>query len=121
MKNLKYDHLGGGPEMPKREIKINKKRVLKTKPKKLFAMENFSCFLENQEDLEKEKIVRKGLNIDDNFWDNFIRICGDSNALSKLLNVPKEKISSWSSIIQNKIQEINKKDKNISSSHKKLI
>lgn len=121
MKNMNFDHLGQGPIIGNEpEIRIDKKKILKNKPKKLFAMENFSSFFENEENIEKEKIIRKGLNIDE-FWNNFIKICGDSNALSKLLNVPKEKISSWSAAIQNGIQEINKKDKSVPNFHKKLI
>lgn len=119
MENLNYDYLGG-PVNPQ-ENQVRNKKKLKKDPKKLFNIENFTYFVENQENIEKEKIVRKGLNMDDNFWDNFIRICNDSNAFSKLLNVPKEKIVSWAEIIKNQIKEIKRKDQHTIKPNKKLI
>jgi hypothetical protein len=125
VKYLNYDHLGGGPILYEpQKIEINKKKTMKKDPKKLFIKkENFSAFVKNQENLDKEKIIRKGLNItkEGNFWDYFIKICDDSNALSKLLNVPKEKITSWAGEIRNVIQEVKNKDSKSISAHKKLI
>jgi hypothetical protein len=53
MKDLNFDHLGQGPIIGNEpEIRVNKKRVLRNRPKKLFAMENFSSFLENEENID---------------------------------------------------------------------
>lgn len=125
MESLNYDYLGGGPTLNEpQEININKKKSMKKDPKKIFKKnESFSVFYENQETLDQEKIIRKGLNIrkEGDFWDDFIQICNDSNSLSKLLNIPKEKITSWSGKIRSMIQEVKKKDAESVSPHKKLI
>lgn len=125
MESLNYDYLGGGPSLNQpQEININKKKSMKKDPKKIFKKnESFAVFYENQEILDQEKIIRKGLNIrkESDFWDDFIQICNDSNALSKLLNVPKEKITSWAGRINSAIKNVKKKDAEGASHHKKLI
>ena len=59
---------------------------------------------------EAVDVVRNGLNIRDDFWDDFIVLCGDSHAMSKLLDVPPEKISGWASKIQDLVTKINQSD-----------
>lgn len=125
MESLNYDYLGGGPTLNEpQEIKVNNKKTMKKDPKKIFKKnESFSVFYENQEVLDQEKIIRKGLNIrkEGDFWDDFIQLCNDPGSLSKLLNVPKEKITSWSAKIRSVIQDVKKKDAESVSPHKKLI
>ena len=68
------------------------------------------------------RAIRNGLVMGKNetdFWDNFITVANDSAALSELLDIPKEKISSWASKVRevrNKVsladdQEANQKGK----------
>lgn len=52
----------------------------------------------NSSDQEEEKIlelIRKGMNLQrsDDFWDDLLSMCGNADAMSKLLDVPKEKIT----------------------------
>lgn len=125
MESLNYDYLGAGPTLNEpKEIKVDNKKTMKKDPKKIFKKnESFSIFYENQEALDQEKIIRKGLNIrkEGDFWDDFIQLCNDAGSLSKLLNIPKEKITSWSGKIRSMIQDVKKKDAETVSSHKKLI
>ncbi len=48
-----------------------------------------------------------GLNVSEDFWDNFILVCNNTDGLSQLLGVSAEKIASWPI----KIQEYLKKSK----------
>ena len=59
---------------------------------------------------ESIAVVRAGLNIRPDFWDDFIRICGNADGLSELLDVPKEKISNWSVKINKILEEIGTMD-----------
>ncbi len=56
------------------------------------------------------EIVRAGLNIDNDFWDKFIQVIGNSDGVADLLDVPKEKIIGWSSKIRKIIDQINNHD-----------
>lgn len=55
--------------------------------------------------------IRSGMNLrkEDcgDFWDDFITVCGNADALSKLLDVPKETITGW----PGKIRELKEKDR----------
>ena len=64
------------------------------------------------EDNKAMEVVRRGMNLRKpgcgNFWEDFIDICNDADGLSELLDVEREKISRWASIIEeytNKAEE----------------
>jgi hypothetical protein len=64
-------------------------------------MENSSLL--DDESRSEEKCIaalRTGLNIDANFWEGFLRLCNNSDTLSELLDIPKDRISKWSQRIR---------------------
>ena len=58
---------------------------------------------------ESIAVIKSGLNIKSDFWEDFIRICGN-DGLSKLLDVPKEKIANWGAKINEVLEHIKKMD-----------
>lgn len=61
----------------------------------------------NRENLA-QRVIQKGLNIDDYFWENFMLLLEDSEGLSALLNIPELKINGWYDKIQNHLNSNNK-------------
>lgn len=59
---------------------------------------------------ESMDIVRNGINLSDGFWENFINLCGDSQAMSELLEVPRAKVATWGKKINSLIDKIEKED-----------
>ncbi len=49
--------------------------------------------------------IFSGINVAEDFWDNFILVCNNKDGLSALLNVPPEKITTWPSLIQKALEE----------------
>lgn len=60
------------------------------------------------------RAIRNGMNLrkEDcgSFWDDFIQVCGDSDAMAELLEVPKEKITGWPSKIKEVLGQVEEKD-----------
>lgn len=80
---------------------------------------SFYEFIEELNNNDKDAVlnlIRSGNNLRKNdcgnFWDDFINLCGNSNAMSKLLGVPKEKITGLAEKINEIRQLINNKDSN---------
>ena len=74
-----------------------------------------------EKDVDLLNLIRSGNNIRKkecgNFWDDFINLCGDANSMSKLLDVPKEKIT----ILGSKINELRQSVKNKDSNKKNKV
>lgn len=75
-------------------------------------MINFEKFLEQKSSEKVINLIKYGNNLKNpkcgNFWDDFINICGNSDAVSELLDVSREKVISWSGYInkiRNKVEE----------------
>jgi len=62
-----------------------------------------------EENLSKEAI-RSGLIIDEDFWSNFIEVCGNADAIAELFELPKFKVTAWAEKITNLIEEVEKED-----------
>ena len=109
--------------------KINSKWMAQSKKKqksmnidKLFGKKmNFSEYYDSREKMNEKVlgIIKYGNNIknSENFWNNFINICGNSSALSELLEVPKEKIIKWTKKI-NDLKKITDEERNIRKNSK---
>jgi len=65
-------------------------------------------------------VVKTGLQVDENFWENFLRVMNNSSGLSELLDVPSEKITKWHSRIKDALKEINDEIDDVGK-NKKLI
>jgi hypothetical protein len=75
---------------------------------------NFLDYLNSKN--KKTSIISKGIKINNNFWNEFQSLLNNSDELSILLNIPKSKIITWKSKIQDGLndykreqEEINKK------------
>lgn len=68
--------------------------------------------------------IRTGINIRakkdcGDFWDDFIKVCGNADAMSELLDVPREKVTGWAGRIQELLDKVGKSDEESASSRKK--
>ena len=57
-------------------------------------------------------IISKGLNLNSNFWEDFLRLINNSGEISELLDVPKNKVSTWNSKVNKALTEY-QKSKNV--------
>jgi len=72
-------------------------------------MSNFARLFENMDSFKRAKkeledslsldAIKIGMNLDENFWKNFILLLNNPDALAKLLDVPSHKITTWYSKI----------------------
>jgi hypothetical protein len=56
------------------------------------------------------KAIRTGLNIRDNFWDDFLVVLNNAEALSELLGVRPEQIAGWASRIKHNLERVKRAD-----------
>lgn len=63
-------------------------------------------------DEQAMQAIRSGINLskDNNFWEDFITVTGNAEALSALLNVPKERITGWASKIRDLVSKVEEMD-----------
>ncbi len=54
--------------------------------------------------------IRTGLNIGDDFWDNFIQVCNNPDSLAELLDVRSDQVSGWGSRIKENLEKVHKQD-----------
>ena len=77
-----------------------------------------SMVLENIDNSKAIAAVRAGINLRADFWDDFIKICNQSNALSELLGVRKEIIARWPNAVREALSQVEKQDSMASVSKK---
>jgi hypothetical protein len=75
--------------------------------------------LDSGEESVAMRSIRTGMGFSDDFWENFKSLCNDAEGLSELLEIPKEKITGWSSKIDDLIEQIKSKDGESDHSEKK--
>ena len=61
-------------------------------------------FKEDHENLAVNAIFT-GINVADDFWDNFIVVCNNKEGMAALLGVNPEKIASWPMKIQENLEK----------------
>lgn len=54
--------------------------------------------------------IRNGINIRDDFWDDFLLVINNAGALSELLEVPVTKISGWHSRVSAALEKVKQAD-----------
>jgi hypothetical protein len=64
------------------------------------------------------KAIRTGLNISDDFWDNFIQVCNNPHALAELLEVRPDQVSGWASRIKHTLEKVKNADETGSGEEK---
>jgi hypothetical protein len=70
----------------------------------LEAWENIRSIKEENDDAAIGAIFT-GINVADDFWDNFILVCNNKEGLATLLKVSPEKIASWPPTIQQYLEK----------------
>lgn len=73
-------------------------------------MNNDENTSENDKSLEA---IRMGINIRDDFWEDFLKLVNNAEALSDLLDVPLTKISKWRQIIKQAKEKVSDMDSNV--------
>lgn len=70
-------------------------------------MEKDALISDDDKEDKSLEVVRSGINLrGEEFWEDFITLCYDSDSMSELLDVSKEKISKWPSLIEKALEEI---------------
>jgi ribosomal protein L32 len=76
-------------------------------------MEHMEVYREGKTDKTDKKsseAIRAGLNIREDFWDDFMLLINNSAALAELLNVPATRVSSWRSRVQRYLDQVKAED-----------
>jgi len=68
-------------------------------------MLSFREYRDSKDEIEEEKalkVVRKGMNLQTggDFWDDFLRLCGDSEGMAVLLGVARDRVTGLSGRIE---------------------
>lgn len=72
---------------------------------------SFSDYLNSKS--KKTSIISKGIKINSNFWNEFQMILNNSDELSILLGIPKNKIVTWRKKIQEGMDEYRKEQEEV--------
>jgi hypothetical protein len=67
------------------------------------------------------KAIRNGIGIRSEFWDDFLALLNNSEAVADLLDVPVEKVSTWRSSIEKAIEKVHKTDQEVIPRDKKRL
>jgi hypothetical protein len=62
--------------------------------------------------------IRAGLNIRPEFWDDFLKMCNQSQALSELLGVRREIIARWPNQVREGLAHVERQDSTEAASKK---
>ena len=61
-------------------------------------------------DTASMKAIRTGMNISDDFWDNFMQVCNNSEALGELLGVRPDQVAGWGGRIKHNLHRVQQAD-----------
>jgi len=64
----------------------------------------------DNKDTQAKAVVRAGINLRPDFWDDFMSITNDAEGISELLDVPKEKVANWASRIKDMLEDVDETD-----------
>lgn len=56
------------------------------------------------------RVVRSGLNINEEFWDEFIQVCNNPDDLAELLGVSTTAVSTWATKIKEAVDKVKHAD-----------
>jgi hypothetical protein len=59
-----------------------------------------------QEEEKGLEAIKAGLNISPDFWENFINITANAEAMADLLEVPQHKVASWGQKIRTSLEKV---------------
>jgi hypothetical protein len=70
-------------------------------------MKKFKDYIKDKKD---HNIILTGLNVDENFWNNFLLVLNNSSGLSDLLSVSKSKILTWNKKVKDAMKDHENRD-----------
>lgn len=76
-------------------------------------MEHMEVYREGQEETTDRKAteaIRAGINIREDFWDDFLLLLNSSSALSELLKISPTKVSAWRGRVQKYLERVHDED-----------
>ncbi len=85
-------------------------------------MDSDETVLESTElDSKAVVAIRAGLNFDADFWDTFLKMCNQSQAMSELLGVRREIIARWPNQIRQGLAQVQRQDSAEASTKKAVL
>jgi hypothetical protein len=81
-------------------------------PKGLSGSDGDTALLDSGAESKAMEVVRIGKNLDKNFWENFARLCNNTDGFAELLDIDAQKVGGWSSRIHEVLQKVENKDAN---------
>jgi len=89
-------------------------------------MRSFQSFCKIKEstdtvDSSKSKAIRNGLGIRDGFWDDFLLLLNNAEAVASLLDVPVEKVGTWHDIVKKELEKVHDSDNEVIPRDKKRL
>jgi len=67
------------------------------------------------------KAIRNGLGINKSFWDDFMLLLNNAEAVADLLRLPPEKVGTWSELVKNSLKKVHEADNEIVPKDKKRL
>lgn len=61
-------------------------------------------------DTKSMKAIRTGIGVRENFWDDFLQVCNNTDAIAELLGVRPEQVGSWGGRIKHNLDRVHKAD-----------
>lgn len=87
----------------------------------MLTFKEFQEVSDEKDDEKAVEVVRKGMNLNKYFWDDFLSLCSNSDGMAQLLGAPKDKITSLNQKINKIKDEIEKKDSSETKKRDKII
>ena len=81
-------------------------------PSSLSGSDGDTALLDSGTENKAMEVVRIGKNLSKDFWENFTRICNNTEGVADLLDVDAQKVSSWSSKIHEILKKVDSMDAN---------
>ena len=73
-------------------------------------MDSVKSLFGDNKDTQAKAVIRSGINLRPDFWDDFMSITNDAEGVSQLLDVPKEKVANWASLIKDAVEDVEATD-----------
>lgn len=73
-------------------------------------MDSAKSLFGDNKDTQAKAVIRSGINLRPDFWDDFMSITNDAEGVSQLLDVPKEKVANWASLIKDALEDVDETD-----------
>ena len=73
------------------------------------------------EDTKAMRAVRAGLHIREDFWQDFMNVCNNAEAMAALLDVRVDQVTSWGAKVRHAMSLVNDADRRPTKDKKKML